>query len=157
MKNFLTHISQAVLNDTGTDTEKIKKWPSTDVQSDIISDTYSSVKNPPGDVNKLCCRRFNAPGIGIKRKRKSKVARHFILTKTDNNTAIEGGKIFDVFANDESQTSVTYSSCCNRFKNLTLRDKFSNDQSTKVPYSNQGQGEHSAVQVTEIAKQAKNQ
>ena len=102
MENFLNHISQIGLIDNATDPEKIRKWPSTDVQSDRISDTYSSVKNPPGDANMHDYRRFNAPGIGIKRKRKGKVARHFILTKTDNNTAIEGGKIFDVFANDES-------------------------------------------------------
>ena len=47
-------------------------------------------------------RRFNAPGIGIKRKRKGKVARHFNMPKNDNNTAVEGGKIFDVFTNEES-------------------------------------------------------
>ena len=91
-----------VLNDNGADPEMIRKWPSTDVQSDRISDTYSSVKNPPGDY-----RRFNPPAIAIKRKRKGKVARHFNQPKNDTKTVVEGGKNFDVFTNEESQTSVT--------------------------------------------------
>ena len=100
-------------------------------------------------------RRFNAPGIGIKRKRKGKVARHFNMPKNDNNTAVEGGKIFDVFTNEESQTSVTYSSCCNRFKNLTIQDKFTNEISTKIPFSSQSQGDQSAAQIPDVGKQMK--
>ena len=98
MENFLNQVSQsAAYSENGTDLETIKKWPSMEGQSELISDTYSSAK--AGDVN----RRFNMPAtMGLKAKRKGKVARHMNLADNDNNIGMQGAKNFDVFTNEES-------------------------------------------------------
>lgn len=89
MENFLNQISQISFTDAGTDLETIKKWPSTEVQSDLISDTQISVRTPGADISMLDYRRFNLPSApGLKVKRKGKVSRHLNLADNDNNVGI---------------------------------------------------------------------
>ena len=74
-----------------TDKEKIMQC-SNEAVTEKFNETNSTA---------LDCKRFNASGIGIKRKRRGKIQGHASNLNNNDNISMETGKNFDAFANDD--------------------------------------------------------
>ena len=66
------------------------KWPSSENPPEKISETTTTVKT-------LDPKTFTAPAVGLKRKRKGKVSRHFKRSTAENMGVQQSTLNFDAF------------------------------------------------------------
>lgn len=139
MQNFLESVADNISTDPDSDQEMIQKAHVSDRGLEKISETNTSVKTP------LDRTVFTAPAVCNKRRRKRKVSCKYSRV----NTEVQPGPNFDAFE-DAQESSLTYSSCTNRFKNLNIQDRQLSDNVTNFSFPNTS--DQSIMQVSDSVK-----